>query len=131
MTLTVPSWVTGTFGAEVIGVADATTLQAGVEAILAEVDSQMSTYRDDSLIERFNRAPAQQDAALPLGDAADDHFRILVMDGAAGVADMARQGVAGRNLEGDGCAAVAAEVHRVEGSRSGKASIARRGSRAR
>lgn len=40
------------------GVADAKILQSGVEAILAEVDQQMSTYRDDSLIERFNRAPA-------------------------------------------------------------------------
>jgi len=47
------------------GVADATTLQAGVEAILAEVDSQMSTYRDDSLIEQFNRAPAGTCMAMP------------------------------------------------------------------
>lgn len=47
------------------GVADAKTLQAGVEAILAEVDQQMSTYRDDSLIERFNRAPADTCMAMP------------------------------------------------------------------
>ena len=47
------------------GVADAKTLQAGVEAILAEVDQQMSTYRDDSLIERFNRAPAGTCMAMP------------------------------------------------------------------
>ena len=32
--------------------------QAEVEAILAEVDLQMSTYRSDSLIEAFNQAPA-------------------------------------------------------------------------
>ena len=47
------------------GVADAQALQAGVEAILAEVDQQMSTYRDDSLIERFNRAPAGTCQAMP------------------------------------------------------------------
>ncbi|SDS47996.1 FAD:protein FMN transferase [Pseudomonas oryzae] len=47
------------------GVADAQTLQAGVEGILAEVDQQMSTYRDDSLIERFNRAPAGTCMAMP------------------------------------------------------------------
>ncbi|CAD5377470.1 FAD:protein FMN transferase [Pseudomonas sp. OF001] len=47
------------------GVADAQALQAGVEAILAEVDQQMSTYRDDSLIEQFNRAPAGTCQAMP------------------------------------------------------------------
>ncbi|MBV2131334.1 FAD:protein FMN transferase [Pseudomonas sp. MAP12] len=47
------------------GVADAKTLQAGVEGILAEVDQQMSTYRDDSLIERFNRAAAGSCMAMP------------------------------------------------------------------
>lgn len=47
------------------GVADVETLQAGVEGILAEVDQQMSTYRDDSLIERFNRAPAGTCMAMP------------------------------------------------------------------
>lgn len=47
------------------GVAEARTLQAGVEAILAEVDRQMSTYRDDSLIERFNLAPAGTCMAMP------------------------------------------------------------------
>lgn len=48
------------------GVADAKTLQAGVEGILAEVDQQMSTYRDDSLIERFNRAPSGTCTAMPV-----------------------------------------------------------------
>ena len=47
------------------GVADAKTLQAGVEGILAEVDREMSTYRDDSLIERFNLAPAGTCMAMP------------------------------------------------------------------
>lgn len=47
------------------GVAEAATLQAGVEAILAEVDQQMSTYRDDSLIERFNQAAAGTCMAMP------------------------------------------------------------------
>lgn len=47
------------------GVADAKTLQSGVEAILAEVDRQMSTYREDSLIERFNRAPAGSCMVMP------------------------------------------------------------------
>lgn len=36
-----------------------------VEAILAEVDEQMSTYREDSLISRFNRLPANQCMTLP------------------------------------------------------------------
>lgn len=47
------------------GVTDAKTLQAGVEGILAEVDQQMSTYREDSLIERFNRAAAGTCTAMP------------------------------------------------------------------
>ncbi len=40
-------------------------LKAEVEAILAEVDEQASTYRDDSLISRFNQAPAGTCMALP------------------------------------------------------------------
>lgn len=47
------------------GVPDVASLQAGVEVILAEVDRQMSTYRDDSLIERFNQAPAGTCMVLP------------------------------------------------------------------
>ena len=49
------------------GVADARTLKAETEAILAEVDRQMSTYRDDSLIAAFNRAPARSCMAIPAG----------------------------------------------------------------
>src|SRR5689334_7134586 len=37
---------------------DATRLKADVEAKLAEIDKQMSTYRSDSEISRFNAAPA-------------------------------------------------------------------------
>lgn len=37
---------------------DAETLQADLDRYLAEVDREMSTYRDDSEITRFNRAPA-------------------------------------------------------------------------
>ncbi|WP_439888150.1 FAD:protein FMN transferase [Pseudomonas sp. MBLB4123] len=40
-------------------------LKAETEAILAEVDRQMSTYRDDSLISQFNRAPAGSCMAMP------------------------------------------------------------------
>ena len=35
-----------------------TEVKPAVEAILAEVDRQMSTYRGDSDIERFNELPA-------------------------------------------------------------------------
>ena len=40
-------------------------LQADVEAFLAELDQQVSTYRDDSLIEQFNQAPAGACQAMP------------------------------------------------------------------
>lgn len=40
------------------GAPDVVKAQAEVEAILAEVDLQMSTYRSDSLIEGFNQAAA-------------------------------------------------------------------------
>jgi thiamine biosynthesis lipoprotein len=36
---------------------DHATLQADVENVLAEIDRQMSTYRSDSELSRFNRAP--------------------------------------------------------------------------
>ncbi|MUL54965.1 FAD:protein FMN transferase [Pseudomonas aeruginosa] len=44
---------------------DVQTAKAAVEAILAEVDRQMSTYRDDSLVSRFNALPAQSCMELP------------------------------------------------------------------
>jgi thiamine biosynthesis lipoprotein len=40
------------------GMPAAEALQAEVEKILAGIDQQMSTYRSDSFIERFNEAPA-------------------------------------------------------------------------
>ncbi|MGG2397199.1 FAD:protein FMN transferase [Pseudomonas sp. SH1-B] len=49
------------------GVAPQAELKAATEAILAEIDLQMSTYRDDSLIEQFNRAPAGACQAMPQG----------------------------------------------------------------
>lgn len=39
--------------------------QAATEAILAEVDQQLSTYRSDSLISRFNALPAHSCQAMP------------------------------------------------------------------
>ena len=49
------------------GVAPQAELKAATEAILAEIDLQMSTYRDDSLIEQFNLAPAGTCQAMPKG----------------------------------------------------------------
>jgi thiamine biosynthesis lipoprotein len=42
-------------------------LKRETDAILAEVDLQMSTYRDDSAIEQFNQAPAGTCQAMPDG----------------------------------------------------------------
>jgi thiamine biosynthesis lipoprotein len=44
---------------------DPQQVQAKVEALLAEVDEQMSTYRADSLISRFNDLPAESCMQLP------------------------------------------------------------------
>lgn len=49
------------------GVADGLTIKGETEAVLAEVDQQMSTYRDDSVISAFNRAPAGSCMAVPAG----------------------------------------------------------------
>ena len=40
--------------------AELTQLQQGVDALLEEVNQQMSTYRPDSEVSRFNRAPADE-----------------------------------------------------------------------
>ena len=40
-------------------------LKSETDAILAEIDQQMSTYRDDSLIEQFNQAPVGSCQAMP------------------------------------------------------------------
>lgn len=47
------------------GIAGPNEVQAQVERILAEVDRQMSTYRSDSDIERFNELPANSCQAMP------------------------------------------------------------------
>ncbi|MGE8495954.1 MAG: FAD:protein FMN transferase [Pseudomonas sp.] len=46
---------------------DIATLKGEAEAIFAEIDQQMSTYRSDSLIEQFNAAPAGTCMAMPEG----------------------------------------------------------------
>lgn len=46
---------------------DVAHVQPEVEAILAEVDQQMSTYRSDSDIERFNMLPANSCQSMPAG----------------------------------------------------------------
>lgn len=46
---------------------DVAHVQPEVEAILAEVDQQMSTYRSDSDIERFNGLPANSCQTMPAG----------------------------------------------------------------
>ncbi|ARU89023.1 FAD:protein FMN transferase [Pseudomonas sp. M30-35] len=46
---------------------DVAEVKAQTEAILAEVDKQMSTYRDDSLVSEFNQAPAGSCMQLPEG----------------------------------------------------------------
>jgi hypothetical protein len=60
---------------------------------------------------RFDRAPAEKNPVFPLGDAADHHFRILVMDGLAGVAHEAFVRVACRGAPAYERAALAAEFH--------------------
>jgi thiamine biosynthesis lipoprotein len=44
---------------------DPEQVQARIEALLTEVDEQMSTYRADSLVSRFNDLPAQSCMHLP------------------------------------------------------------------
>lgn len=46
-------------------VPDAAKLKAEVDAILADLDQQFSTYRDDSIVSRFNALPAGSCMALP------------------------------------------------------------------
>jgi hypothetical protein len=62
---------------------------------------------------RLDGAAAQQDLALPFGDATQNQQRVLVVDRVAARAHEARQMVPGGNLEFDGRAAVAAEIQRT------------------
>lgn len=45
--------------------ADRVSIQTGVTAILVEVDEQLSTYRADSLVSRFNALPGGSCMAMP------------------------------------------------------------------
>lgn len=49
-----------TYHVKLVGVAaaDAAAIRAEIEAVLADVDERLSTYRRDSEVSRFNRAPA-------------------------------------------------------------------------
>ncbi len=49
-----------TYHVKLVGVAaaDAAEIRAEIEAVLADVDERLSTYRQDSEVSRFNRAPA-------------------------------------------------------------------------
>ncbi|MGA5482103.1 FAD:protein FMN transferase [Pseudomonas siliginis] len=47
------------------GVADPSMVRGEVETILGEVDQQLSTYRSDSAIQRFNALPADSCQAMP------------------------------------------------------------------
>ncbi|WP_178120957.1 FAD:protein FMN transferase [Pseudomonas atagonensis] len=47
------------------GLADAAQVRSEVEGILGEIDRQMSTYRSDSDIERFNDLPADSCQKMP------------------------------------------------------------------
>src|SRR5258708_33363704 len=68
---------------------------------------------------RLDRTAAEQNALPVLGHAANDQPRVLIMDGAAGLADVARQIVAGGGAVVGGGAALAAEIHDVrEGIRA-------------
>ena len=66
----------------------------------------------------LDRAPAEEDALFPLGNAADDDLRILIVNGAARVAHMTREGIAGGNFLRHRGAAIAAEFHGAEREKS-------------
>lgn len=44
---------------------DEAALRAGIEAVLESVNAQMSTWREDSVLSRFNRLPAGGSIAVP------------------------------------------------------------------
>ena len=62
--------------------------QAATEAILAEVDQQLSTYRADSLIARFNALPANSCQPLPAEVLALVRFGEQLSQQSAGAFDM-------------------------------------------
>ncbi len=60
---------------------------------------------------RFDGAAAEQDVALPFGNAADDDFWVLVVNRRAGRADVAGHVVAGGNSVFEGSSAFGAVFH--------------------
>ncbi len=60
---------------------------------------------------RFDRAPAQQNLPLPLGNTASDNFGIMVMNSVTMVAHIAQHIVAGWDLLTDRGPAGTAEFH--------------------
>ena len=87
---------------------DAQRLQADVEKVLAEIDRQMSTYRADSEISRFNRAPAGEWFAVSAA----------VARGGRGIAGDQRED--GRRAGCDGRAAGAAVAFRADEDGAGE-----------
>ncbi|WP_157981203.1 FAD:protein FMN transferase [Aliidiomarina iranensis] len=53
---------------------DAAEVEAGVMAVLNEIDRQMSTYRDDSVLIAVNNAPVGEPVAIP-----DELFYVLAL----------------------------------------------------
>src|SRR6185503_12363398 len=62
-------------------------------------------------VARLDGAPAQENPVLPLRQAADHQPGVLVMDAAAGVAEIARQRIARRHPLGQRCRAARAKLH--------------------
>jgi hypothetical protein len=62
-------------------------------------------------VARFDGAAAEENLVFPFGNAADHQFRVLVVNGVADIADMARQVIPGRDAQADFGAAVAAVIH--------------------
>lgn len=59
----------------------------------------------------LDSATAKQDIVFPFGQAADHHFRVLVMNGMTMVADEPRHAVAVGDTKADSFAAMAAKIH--------------------
>lgn len=63
-------------------------VQSRVEAVLREVDEQMSTYRKDSLVSRFNQLPAQSCMPLPQGMLGLVSYASELSEGSQGAYDL-------------------------------------------
>ncbi len=73
--------------------------------------SRKARRRRPEAAARLDRAAAEENLALPFGHAADDDLRVAVVDGAAGIANMARAVVVVRNSDCDRLSALTAEFH--------------------